>query len=303
MSGGGRDGRDGLSDGDGGRPWLPPGRDVWLPGRGRTFVRELAGPPGAPVLVLLHGWTATADLNWFACFRPLAEHYRVVALDHRGHGRGLRADEPFRLEQCADDVAALARQLGIERFVPVGYSMGGPIAQLVWQRHRHLVDGLVLCATSATFTGTVRERLLFGLAAGTGAMANAVPIGRATGVALTRWNDWRHRRGCPWWGFDEVTRHDWTRIVEAGRAIGRFDSRHWVGGIDVPSAVVVTDDDDVVPTRRQWALAHLLPTASVWTVPGGHTVCTSSPQRFVPALLAACAAVTRPAVRTSTVAA
>ena len=161
------------------RPWLPPGRYVWLPGRGRTFVRELAGPPGAPVLVLLHGWTATADLNWFACFAPLAEHFRVIALDHRGHGRGLRSAEPFRLEHCADDVAALARELGIDRFVPVGYSMGGPIAQLIWQRHRELVDGLVLCATSATFTGTVRERLLFGVAAGTSVVAGAVPIGQA----------------------------------------------------------------------------------------------------------------------------
>ena len=130
-------------------PWLPPGRYVWLPGRGRTFVRELAGPPGAPMLILLHGWTATADLNWFACFHPLAERFRVIAIDHRGHGRGLRSIEPFRLEHCADDVAALARELGIDRFVPVGYSMGGPIAQLVWQRHRELVDGLVLCATSA----------------------------------------------------------------------------------------------------------------------------------------------------------
>ena len=288
---GGRDGREGL--GDGRRPWLPPGRDVWLPGRGRTFVRELPGPPGAPVLVLLHGWTATADLNWFACFRPLAQHFRVLAIDHRGHGRGLRSTDPFSLEQCADDVAALARHLGIERFVPVGYSMGGPIAQLIWQRHRDLVDGLVLCATSATFTGTVRERLLFGLAAGTGAMANAVPIGRATTLAMVRWNDWRHRRGCPWWGFDEVARHDWTQIVEAGRAIGRFDSRRWIGALDVPSAIVVTDDDDVVPTRRQLALTDLVPTAAVWRVPGSHAVCTLAPQRFVPALLGACTAVTR----------
>lgn len=278
---------------DEGRPWLPPGRYVWLPGRGRTFVRELAGPPGAPVLVLLHGWTATADLNWYACFAPLAEHFRVIALDHRGHGRGLRSAEPFRLEQCADDVAALARELEIDRFVPVGYSMGGPVAQLIWQRHRELVDGLVLCATSATFTGTVRERLLFGVAAGTSAMAGAVPIGKVTSAALARWNDWRHRRGSPWWGFDEVARHDWEQIVEAGRAIGRFDSRQWLGEVSVPTAVVVTDDDDVVPVRRQLALADGLPSASLWRVPGGHAVCTMAPERFVPALLDACTSVAR----------
>src|SRR5687768_2150979 len=99
----------GTSQPSGGqRPMLPEGRYVWLPGRGRTFVRELAGPPGAPVVMLLHGWSATADLNWFTCFEALARHFRVLALDHRGHGRGLRTAAPFRLEHCADDVATLA---------------------------------------------------------------------------------------------------------------------------------------------------------------------------------------------------
>jgi pimeloyl-ACP methyl ester carboxylesterase len=37
--------------------------------------------------VLLHGWTASADLNWFRCYEPLGEQYRVLALDHRGHGK------------------------------------------------------------------------------------------------------------------------------------------------------------------------------------------------------------------------
>ena len=121
---------------------------------------------GAPTVVLLHGWTATADLNWFACFAPLAEHFRVIALDHRGHGRGIRAGARSVSTDCADDVAALADVLGIERFIAVGYSMGGPIAQLLWQRHPELVAGLVLCATSSTFSGTARERLLFSVAAG-----------------------------------------------------------------------------------------------------------------------------------------
>src|SRR5829696_6288014 len=91
-------GTDGQADVD--RPAVPTGRYVWLAGRGRTFVRELAGPAGAPTVVLLHGWTATADLNWWASYTPLSEHFNVVALDHRGHGRGIRSTAPFRLEQC-----------------------------------------------------------------------------------------------------------------------------------------------------------------------------------------------------------
>ena len=54
-----------------GAPPLPPGRIVELPGRGTTFVREADGPAGAPTVVLLHGWSVDADLNWFACYGPL----------------------------------------------------------------------------------------------------------------------------------------------------------------------------------------------------------------------------------------
>ena len=89
-------------------PDLPPGRHIHLPGRGTTYIREMPGPEGAPVVVLLHGWTATADLNFFTCYEELARHFRVIAVDHRGHGRGIRTSQPFRLSDCADDVASLA---------------------------------------------------------------------------------------------------------------------------------------------------------------------------------------------------
>src|SRR3954449_7851087 len=98
-------------------PPLPPGRTVELPGRGTTFVRELPGPPGAPTVVLLHGWTATADLNFYTCYDALGEHFRVLAFDHRGHGRGIRSRRRFRLEDCADDVAEL---LDAEAAAPAG---------------------------------------------------------------------------------------------------------------------------------------------------------------------------------------
>jgi pimeloyl-ACP methyl ester carboxylesterase len=104
---------------------------VHLGDRGTVFVREIDGPPGGATLVLLHGWTATADLNFFTCYPALRDRHHAVAFDHRGHGRGLRSKKAFRLEDCADDVIALADELGIERVIPVGYSMGGTIAQLL----------------------------------------------------------------------------------------------------------------------------------------------------------------------------
>ena len=86
---------------------LPVGRRISLPGRGTTFVREVAGPEGAPTVLLLHGWLASGGLNWFPAFEPLGRHYRVLAIDHRGHGRGIRSHRRFTLAACADDAAAL----------------------------------------------------------------------------------------------------------------------------------------------------------------------------------------------------
>jgi len=277
------------------RPTLPPGRSVWLPGRGCTFVRELEGPPGAPTVVLLHGWTATADLNWFPCFEPLARHFRVIALDHRGHGRGLRGSAPFSLEDCADDVAALADELGIDHFTAVGYSMGGPIAQLLWQRHRHLVDGLVLCATGCTFRGRPRERLLFSMVNGASALASTMPIRPITQSALGALAGWQRLRGRRWWGLDEVARHDWPQIIAAGRELGRFDSRAWVHEIDVPTTVIVTDTDDVVPAHRQHALAAAIPDATMVLADGGHDYCTLAAGAFASQLVEACQCTSAPA--------
>ncbi len=122
-------------------PGLPAGHPLELVGRGRTFYRRPAGPPGAPTLLLLHGWTANSALNWYPSYETLSRRFDVVAIDHRGHGRGIRSRRRFRLEDCADDAVALADALGIDRFVPVGYSMGGPVAQLIWRRHRRAGGG------------------------------------------------------------------------------------------------------------------------------------------------------------------
>ena len=95
-------------------PPLPRGERIELDGRGTTFARVIDGPPGAPTVVLLHGWIASGGLNWFTAFGPLSQRYRVIAPDMRGHGRGIRSRRRFRLADCADDVAALLDHLGAE---------------------------------------------------------------------------------------------------------------------------------------------------------------------------------------------
>jgi pimeloyl-ACP methyl ester carboxylesterase len=130
-------------------PWLPPGHTMVLPGRGEVFYRyHRHANPAAPTLLLLHGWTASADLQFFTAYEALAEHYSFVAIDHRGHGRGLRSPAKFDLVEVADDAALLVQSLGLAEVVTVGYSMGGPISLLLTQRHPQLVRALVVQATA-----------------------------------------------------------------------------------------------------------------------------------------------------------
>src|SRR5208283_5699437 len=104
--------------------------------------------------MLIHGVAGTAELNWAKAFMPLSRHFRVVAADLRGHGDGIRLRSRFRLEDCADDIAALAGVLDVRRFAAVGYSMGGLVAQLLYRRHPALVSGLVLCSTARNARGS-----------------------------------------------------------------------------------------------------------------------------------------------------
>jgi 3-oxoadipate enol-lactonase len=275
-------------------PTLPPGRHVDLPGRGRTFVRELPGPGGAdvPTVLLLHGWTVTSDLTWYACYEPLARSYRVLALDNRGHGRGIRSRRPFRITDCADDAAALLDELDVGGpVIAVGYSMGGPIAQLLWRRHRRHVAGLVLCATARTFASMPRERARF-VALGAAALASRAVPRRLVAEAIAGVFD-SHRTAGPTegWAAEEFRRSDWTAVLEAGRSLGRFDSRPWIGEVDVPAAVVATMGDQMVAPRRQVALARSIPGATLHPVQGDHAAVFTHPHRFGPVLLDAVASV------------
>src|SRR5687767_3850812 len=65
-------------------PVLPLGTLVRVPDRGEVFVRYLPGPPGAATVLLVHGWMASADINWLGAFPALAGKYHVLAMDVRG---------------------------------------------------------------------------------------------------------------------------------------------------------------------------------------------------------------------------
>jgi 3-oxoadipate enol-lactonase len=273
-------------------PDLPNGRFVHLEGRGTIVVRDFGGRPDAPAICLLHGWTASADLNWFRCYRQLGERYRVFAFDHRGHAAGLRTKKPFRLEDCADDVVDVATELGIDTFIPVGYSMGGTVAQLVWKRHPERVDGLLLCATAPFFSSRRDEKLSFLGLAGLATLAKYTP-GQARAWLTDQLYLQRKSENWQPWAVQEASSHDWRMMLEAGKAIGQFSSSAWITDIDVPTSVVITMRDRVIPVARQIKLFETIPTAEAFRVDGDHDSVVAEGPQFMTTLLRALESVER----------
>ena len=269
-------------------PQLPPGRVVELPGRGEVFVRERLGAAGQPAILLLHGWTASADLNWFRAYDAVAPLGRLLAIDHRGHGRGMRSERPFTLEDAADDAAALLRTLDAGPAIVVGYSMGGPIGCLLWERHPDLVRGLVLEATALEWRAHRRERIALRFA---GLLELVLRMGRPRGMldralrhAVETSPDLAPLQG---WLKAELKRGDPTALADAGRALGHYDARPFAGRIDVPAAVVITSKDRLVKPRKQRALAAAIPGATMWDLPADHDACLLAPREFAATTAAA----------------
>lgn len=98
---------------------------------------------GVP-LVLLHGHGNEAHL-WDDFVPSVTEHYRVLAVDQRGHGdSGWDPEGRYDADTMADDLEAILEHFGIERLVLIGFSMGGRVSMAFAGRHPDRLAGLVL---------------------------------------------------------------------------------------------------------------------------------------------------------------
>lgn len=262
-------------------PWLPPGRLVMLPGRGEVFVRHFQHPdPQAPTVLLLHGWTASADLQFFMAYEELAAAYSFVAVDHRGHGRGMRSIQQFELEDVADDAAGVLQELGIRQVITVGYSMGGPVSLHLARRHPHLVAGLVVEATALEWREHWLERARWRAVTLLGFLLRSWAYPRLLHRGIDRLVAHGHplRPVLPWLEA-ESRRGDPAAIVQAGQALARYDARPWAGDLDRPAAALITTRDRLVVPRRQRALAKALD-AHVHELSGDHLAPWELPRAF-----------------------
>jgi pimeloyl-ACP methyl ester carboxylesterase len=202
---------------------------------------------GLPV-VLLHGFPHNRTL-WGPQVSALVDRCRCIVPDLRGFGES-DSEPPYSMDRYADDVVALLEALGVDRGVVCGLSMGGYVAFALWRRHRERVRGLVLADTRAGAddeAGRAKRRDMIELARtrGSGAVADqmiAGMIGKTTRERHPEIADAIHTmlESAPVPG-----------VVGALEAmLARPDSTPTLATIDVPTLVVVGEEDVLTPPRE-----------------------------------------------------
>jgi pimeloyl-ACP methyl ester carboxylesterase len=88
------------------------------------------GDPGAPDVLLVHGWSGLSQA-WSAVAESLQDRHHVIAPDHRGHGESDKPVTGYRLRDFVEDIHQLIQNLGLKRPAYVGHSWGGNIGTIM----------------------------------------------------------------------------------------------------------------------------------------------------------------------------
>lgn len=253
-----------------------------------------AGPP----LVFHHGWPLSAD-DWDAqMLFFLAQGYRVIAHDRRGHGRSSQTDSGNEMDTYAADVAELAAHLDLKGAVHIGHSTGGgEVARYV---ARYGGGGRV---AKAVLIGAVPPIMLK-----TDANPEGLPIevfdGFRAALAANRAQFYRDVPSGPFYGFNRpgatvsegVIANWWRQGMMGGtkahhdciKAFSETDFTEDLKAIEVPVLVMHGEDDQIVPIADAALKAiKLLRAGTLKTYPGlPHGMCTTHAGIINPDLLA-----------------
>ncbi len=257
-------------------PWRLQGRTVYV-GDEEFLVREAGPERGRPIL-LIHGLAGSSLGEWYQIGQKLATERRIIMIDHRNHGLAPQVSGRYEVEDVADEIIGVLDAIGVGAVDAVGYSMGGTIAQAVAQRHPGRVGKLVLIATFAAHPDQMKWLRVVGavLARAWERLTGVgTPEVRSGYLLATGAVDQKHAR----WLWQETHRRDPDAGAEATLALLRFDSRKWVGRLDVPTMVMIPTSDLLVPPAWQYELASLIPDVRLVEVPGArHEVVWSHPE-------------------------
>jgi non-heme chloroperoxidase len=252
---------------------------------------------GQPI-VFHHGWPLSAD-DWDAqLLFFLAQGYRVIAHDRRGHGRSSQTDTGNEMDTYAADVAALAAHLDLKGAVHIGHSTGG--GEVTRYVARHGGGGRV---AKAVLIGAVPP-IMVRTEKNPGGLPLEVFDGFRTALAANRAQLFRDVPTGPFYGFNRpgakvsqgVIDNWWRQGMMGGakahydciKAFSETDFTDDLKAIEVPTLVMHGDDDQIVPYANTAALAvKLLKNGTLKIYEGlPHGMCTTHADIINPDLLA-----------------
>jgi 3-oxoadipate enol-lactonase len=242
----------------------------------------LAGPADAPAIVLVG--SLGSDLRmWDAQVGPLAERFRVVRFDTRGHGASAVPPGPYSLADLGEDVLALLDRVGIASASICGVSLGGVIAMWCAIHAPERVERLAVCFSSAWFGPSEAwlKRAALVRAEGTAAVADAV---------VARWLTDSTKRARP--ELVERLRAMIAATPDEGyaaccEALAATDLRGRLGAIGAPTLAVSGSEDPATPPEHGRAIAAAIPGARFVEIPAAaHLGNIERPEQFNEALLA-----------------
>ena len=257
-------------------------------GTGPVLLHHRVEGDGDSVL-LLHS-VGLDSTFWDEIAADLADSYRVVRVDLRGHGRSPMPPRPWRMEDLAEDVHRTLSELGLAPAHVVGQSFGGLVAQALVLDHPGDVRSVVLSGTSCTTSPEAREIFL-----GRAAAARAGGMEAVAEAAIDRWFT------PPFMADPVVARvrarlladdpEAWARTFEA---IAGHDTLQRLGEVRVPCLVVTGDADVATPPHFAEEMASAIPGAELRLLPGvPHMGPFERPDVFGPLLASFFAAVPR----------
>ncbi len=241
------------------------------------------GPRDAPALVLAGSVGSTLDM-----WRPqaaLTERFRVIRIDHRGHGGSPVPPGPYRIADLAADAVALLDALGLDRVAWCGLSLGGMVGMYLGSEAPQRLSALALFCTTAHFPDarTWRDRIVAVRDAGTASIAAAV---------VTRWFT-------PGWAAAHPDAVDAARAMVAGtadagyvacsQAIEAWDHRDRLPAVDVPTLVVAGAADVATPVDpHSRTLVDAIPGARLEVVAAAHLATIEQPELTTGLIAAHC---------------
>jgi 3-oxoadipate enol-lactonase len=238
------------------------------------------GPADAPVVVLSNSLGATRGM-WDPQVPALAERYRVVTYDTRGHGESPAPAGPYSLDDLVDDVVALLDRVGTQRAHVVGLSLGGMTAMRLAAREPTRVNRLVALATSARPDPQgFLDRAAAARSGGTEPLAPTVVSRWLTPAYAAEHPDLVARLEAMIAGADDEGYALCCEVVAA------VDLREDLGRITAPTLVVSGAEDPALPPPHQQAIADGIAGASLVSVsPGAHLPNLEQPLEVIGALL------------------